>query len=306
MGQMPPAPGKLVDVNGHRLHVYAMSEGSPTVVFESGGASWSLDWYLVQSRVAKFAATCSYDRAGFGWSDLGPKPRTAGQIAGELHALLEKAEVKKPYLFVGASFGGHIVRLFAKRYPSEVIGMVLVDARHEAINQRMPAAWRELERTGKALHQFLLLASRIGALSMLGKLMGEKAAPPIVSQLPAEIRPLYLAVGFQPKYFQSNLDELAAIGESDVQVSLAGSLDRLPLAVIRHGIPDLFSSMPIEQASEAERVWQGLQAELVQLSSDGQLLVAAESGHAIPIVQPDIVVEAVRQVLSRVGSRNAG
>ncbi len=293
----PPPIGKLIDIGGHRLHIYAAGEGSPTVVFEAGGGSWSLDWYLVQTEVAKFTGTCSYDRAGFGWSDPGPRPRTSEQIVKELHTLLTRAEVARPYVLVGASFGGHTVRLFAKHYPSEVAGMVLLDARHEALPSRMPPAWRQQETAGKGLYRFLLLASRLGALNGLGKLMGEKAAPPLVRKLPPEIRPVYLAVGFQPKYFESNLDELAASAESDKQLSAAGSLGRLPLTVMRHGIPDLFARLPTEQAQSAEQVWQELQAELGRLSSNSRLRVAEKSGHGLQIDQPGLVVDAIRHIV---------
>ena len=295
-----PPTGKLVDVGGHQLHIYSTGEGSPSVVFESGGASWSLDWTLVQSEAAKFTKASSYDRAGFGWSESGPTPRTSEQIVTELHTLLTRAEIKKPFILVGASFGGHTARLFAQKYPEEVAGVILLDARHEAIDSKMPPAWKKLEAAGKGMYQFMLLASRVGALNLLGKLMGEKAAPPIVMKLPPEIRTTYLEVGFQSKYFQSNLDELAAIGKSDKQLSLTGSLGNIPVTVIRHGIPDLFARMPVEQAKQAERVWQELQAELTQLSSNSQLIVAEKSGHGIQIDQPDLVVDAIHQMVETI------
>jgi len=295
-----PPIGKLVNIGSHRLHIYSAGEGSPSIVFESGGASWSLDWNLVQTEVAKFTNACSYDRAGFGWSESGSNPRTSEQIVTELHTLLTKAEIKKPYILVGASFGGHTARLFAKRYPDEVSGIILLDARHETINSKMPPAWKKLEVTGKRMFQFMLLASRLGALNLIGKLMGEKAAPPLVMKLPPNIRNTYLEVGFQPKYFQSNLDELAASNESDKQLSTTGSLGNIPLTVIRHGIPDLFASMPFEQAKQAEIVWQEVQAELAKLSSNSQMLVAETSGHAIQIDQPGLVVDAIRQMVETV------
>ena len=295
-----PPTGKLVDVGGHQLHIYSTGEGSPSVVFESGGASWSLDWALVQSEAAKFTKASSYDRAGFGWSESGSTPRTSEQIVTELHTLLTRAEIKKPFILVGASFGGHTARLFAQKYPEEVAGVILLDARHEAIDSKMPPAWKKLEAAGKGMYQFMLLASRVGALNLLGKLMGEKAAPPIVMKLPPEIRTTYLEVGFQSKYFQSNLDELAAIGKSDKQLSLTGSLGNIPVTVIRHGIPDLFARMPVEQAKQAERVWQELQAELTQLSSNSQLIVAEKSGHGIQIDQPGLVVDAIHQMVETI------
>jgi len=295
-----PPIGKLVSVGSHQLHIYSTGEGSPSVVFESGGASWCLDWNLVQSEVAKFTNACSYDRAGFGWSESGSNPRTSEQIVTELHTLLTKAEIKKPYILVGASFGGHTARLFAQKYPEEVAGIILLDARHETINSKMPPAWKKIEVTGKGMYQFMLLASRLGVLNLLGNLLGEKAAPPIVMKLPPEIRTTYLEVGFKPKYFQSNLDELAAICESDEQLSKTGSLGNIPLAVIRHGIPDLFASMPVKQAKQAEIVWQELQAELAKLSSNSQMIVAEKSGHGIQIDQPSLVVDTIRQMIETV------
>ncbi len=295
-----PPIGKLINIGSHQLHLYSIGEGNPSVIFESGGASWSLDWNMVQTEVAKFTNACSYDRAGFGWSDPGPTPRTSEQIVTELHTLLTKAEIKKPYILVGASYGGHTVRLFAKKYPEEVAGVILLDARHEAINSKMPPAWKKLEASGKGMYRFMLLASRLGLLNVLGKLMGEKAAPPIVMKTPSEIRTTYLEVGFQPKYFQSNLDELAASRESDKQLSVSGSLGNIPLIVLRHGIPDLFAGMPVEQAKQAEIVWQELQAELANLSSNSQMIVAEKSGHGIQIDQPRLVVDAVLQMVESV------
>ena len=157
-----------------------------------------------------------------------------------------------------------------------------------------------MERAGKGMYQTMLLASRLGLLNLLGKLMGERAAPPIVMKLPPEIRPLYLEVGFQPKYFQSNLDELAASAQSDKQLSATGSLGNIPLTVIRHGIPDLFASMPADQAEQAEQAWQELQGDLAELSSNSQLLIAQKSGHAIQIDQPSLVVETIRQMVESV------
>ena len=299
---LPPPVGELIDVGGHRLHIHATGAGRPTVVFEAGGAGWSMDWHLVQTQVAQFTRVCSYDRAGFGWSDPGPRPRTSGQIVKELHTLLMKARVNPPYILVGASFGGHTARLYTSRYPAEVAGIVLLDARHDALTAQMPPAWRQQETAGKGLYQFLLLTSRLGALNLLGKLMGEKATPPIVMQLPPQIRALYLAVGFQPKYFESNLGELAASVESDRQLGASGPLGAVPLTVIRHGIPDLFSRMPAEQARQAELVWQELQTELSRLSSNSRLLVAERSGHGIQIDQPEIVVESIRQTVEFVRS----
>ena len=129
-----PPPGRMVDIGGWRLHLNCTGqrkEGARTVVLESGSGDFSVDWGLVQPEVARFARICSYDRAGAGWSDLGPRPRTWRQVAYELHTALHKAGEKGPYFLVGQSLGGLLIRVYASQYPKEVAGMVLVDSTHE-------------------------------------------------------------------------------------------------------------------------------------------------------------------------------
>src|SRR5215510_4849574 len=122
-----PPPGKLVDIGGWRLHLNCTGEvraSQPTVILESGIGDFSVEWSLVQPDVSKFARVCSYDRAGDGWSEMGPHPRTFHQIAYELHTLLDKADVKPPLVLVGHSYGGGLVRQYQSIYPSEVAGIV--------------------------------------------------------------------------------------------------------------------------------------------------------------------------------------
>src|SRR6266702_6080953 len=130
-----PPPGQLIDLGGWRLHLNCLGKAAasqPTVILEAGAGDFSVDWSLVQPGIARFARVCSYDRAGSGWSDLGPRPRTLHQIVWELHTLLDKAGVKPPFVLVGHSYGGWLVRLYASTYPADVAGngagMVLVEA----------------------------------------------------------------------------------------------------------------------------------------------------------------------------------
>jgi pimeloyl-ACP methyl ester carboxylesterase len=125
-----PAPGEMVSVSGHDMHIYCTGKasGSSTVVMDSALGGGLLDWQTVQPKVAPFARVCSYDRSGIGWSESGPNPRTSQRIVRELHALLADAGEEGPYVLVGHSFGGANVQLYASEYPGEVAGMVLVDS----------------------------------------------------------------------------------------------------------------------------------------------------------------------------------
>src|SRR4029077_6722675 len=118
-------PGHLVDAGGFRLNLYCMGSGSPTVVFDSGWGDWAPAWSKVQPEIAKWTRVCSYDRAGTGFSDPGPMPRTSVHIAEELRTALRHDGIGGPYILVGSAFGGDNVRTFADLYMDEVAGLVL-------------------------------------------------------------------------------------------------------------------------------------------------------------------------------------
>src|SRR5205809_7581444 len=120
-------PGRFFDVGGFRLHLNCQGKGSPVVVFDSALGGSSLSWALVQPEIAAMTRACSYDRAGFGWSDAGPMPRTAGRIADELDVLLRRAGEVPPYVLVGHSFGARVMRVFAARHRADVAGLVLIE-----------------------------------------------------------------------------------------------------------------------------------------------------------------------------------
>ena len=128
-------PAKLVDAGGFRLNVRCFGTGSPTVVFDAGWGDWSPAWATVQPIVARWTRTCSYDRAGNGLSDAGPFPRTSARIARELHAALQAAGERPPFVLVGHSFGAFNMRLYADQYLPDVAGIVLVDGASEGQNR---------------------------------------------------------------------------------------------------------------------------------------------------------------------------
>src|SRR3712207_2549671 len=114
-----PPPGEMVDVGGYGLHIDCVGKGGPTVVLDAGSGLFSAQWVRVQRQVSHTTRVCAYDRAGMGWSEMGPDPRDARRITGELHALLTKAGIEEPYVLVGHSFGGMYMQTYAARYPEE-------------------------------------------------------------------------------------------------------------------------------------------------------------------------------------------
>ena len=303
IARLYPPPGQLVEAGRgelgapYRLHLYCTGQGNPAVILAAASGAWSLDWSLVQPQVARFTRVCSYDRAGYGWSDSSPRPRTSQHIAEELFQVLQNAAVEGPYLLVGHSFGGHTVRLLAHEHSAQVSGMVLVDARPEDIGERMPELREMLDRS---ISTYELL----GPLARLGlfQLSAFENPPQYVDGFPPKIQEQYRAIDYQEKFFDALAGEGAAMPESDAQVRTAGSFGDLPLVVITHDVPDWFPpGMEQGERDRAEPLCQEQQGIFSEkLSSNGKLVVAQNTGHAIPETNPQVVVEAIRQMMSKI------
>src|SRR3712207_6165744 len=174
-----PPPRQLVEVGGFRLHIQCIGTGSPTVVLDAGLSGSSLDWNLVQPELGRTTRVCAYDRAGMGWSDPGPQPRTPRQIAGELHTLLTNAGIAGPYVLVGHSLAGKNVRLFTIAHPEQVAGMVLVDARSEYVDANTsPAEVQAFQQALAAQASQYRVARSLGLVRLIGaSLWGGPAMP---------------------------------------------------------------------------------------------------------------------------------
>lgn len=301
-----PAPGQLVDVGGYNLHIVCQGEGNPTVVIDAGNGDFSLGWSLVQPGVAEFTRICTYDRAGYGWSEPGSGPRTAEQMANELHTLLSNAGIAGPFVLVGHSLGGYNVRMYAELYPEEVAGMVLVDAGHEDQLTRLPSEYIQITQQQNGYMFVMRLMARFGILRLLGQSAGEQALPPHIQRLPEDIKDVYVTMLSHPSYFDATLKEFQALEETCSQVRMTGNLGDRPLAVLTAGnsvdVETLQSiglppDFPIDQI---QPIWLTLQQELALLSSKSMHLVIEDSGHAIHIDRPDLVIDTIEQIVKQV------
>lgn len=299
-----PPPGKLVSIGTHRLHILVTGEGSPTVILDSGLPATVLSWSLVQPEVSPFARVASYDRAGLGWSDLGPSPRTSRRIVEELHALLRAAKLPPPYVLVGHSFGGFTARLFAGCYPEEVVGLVLVDPIHPEEWQHPEPQLRTKLSGGARLARYGAWVVRLGAgrfIALLGRMGALGAARFLVtvitggvvsrdnnrmapaSKLPEALRPAASHFWLLPKAYLALAGQVEALPESAAQVAKVKNLGDIPLRVLSAGQP------------APERL--ALQEAAARLSSTGKHIIASECGHWIQLDQPAAVVEAIREVV---------
>jgi pimeloyl-ACP methyl ester carboxylesterase len=298
-----PAPGQLVDIGTHRLHIRCEGEGTPAVIFDAALGASSLSWSLVQPAVARITRACAYDRAGFGWSEAGPLPRTAGRIADELQDLLRRAPVGPPYVLVGHSFGGLVMRLFAARHREDVAGLVLIEP-------AIPEEWatpgdeqRLLIARGARLCDYGAVAAKGGlarAVSMLvglGALGPARALVALISRgtlrredegilapiwkLPPEARRVLTHAWTQPKFFAALGSQIRTICDSASEVLRRAPADYedLPLVVI---------SAATASARRLES-----DARLARMSTRGRHVLVENSGHWIPLDAPHVVVETI-------------
>lgn len=287
-----PPPGRMVEFDGKRSHLSCAGSGSPTVVLEGGlGVAGSLTWSDVQPEVAEHTRVCSYDRAGFLWSEPREEPRDADRITGELDALLDAAGESPPYVMVGHSIGGLLVRVYADRFPGEVAGVVLVDAAHPGQYDRYPDA--VLDHLSEA-EPSLPPRPLFRAWATIGgyRLLMPDPEDPIVAHLPRTV-----PWGF--------LGERAARDAIHERAAAAGTLGDRPLVVLTAGAPTRYPGLSDEELEALYETWTTLQAELVELSTRSVQRTVEGATHDIHREDPDAVVEAVRDVVDAVGGAAA-
>ena len=302
---LPPAPGELIDVGGYSLHLYCTGEGGPAVILDAGLGDWSINMANLQEQIAEFTQVCTYDRAGYGWSDEGPEPRTSQQIVDELAALLENGEVEPPYILAGHSFGGVNVMMFAAQHPELVEAVVLLDASHpeqmDALNAEVPEIVA-LEESAAVAYQGMLEMAEAGA--PVPQEMLDAFRPQGITDEQFEI---WSQVVVQPKSLRAMINELASLNDSLAQAQEVDTLGDIPLVVIAHGVKlgDMMTDEDLaamgvtrEIMDTYEALWRGFQEDYLTYSTDSTLIIADQSHHYVYVTQPDLVVEAIQELIS--------
>jgi pimeloyl-ACP methyl ester carboxylesterase len=308
-----PAPGRLVDIGGRRLHAVSLGRGTPTVVLDAAIAASSLSWARVQPVVARDTCVCAYDRAGLAWSDPPAETPAFARMVDDLEACLAALACAAPYVLVGHSFGVFMALTFATRHPREMAGLVLVDP---------PSEWMHLDQQRARMLRGGVLLSRIGSLlARVGivracltlltggapaapryfvKIFGPTTAATIerlvgeVRKLPPESHPVVQALWCQPKCFEAMAGHLRVLPEATASAGAIGSLGDLPVIVISSG----------DQTADVRAAHE----KLAKMSSRGRVVLASKSGHWVPYDEPELIVDAIREIVEDFraqGAKNA-
>jgi pimeloyl-ACP methyl ester carboxylesterase len=290
-----PPPGRLVDVEGHRMHITCAGGGTPAVVIIPGLGETSSDWEAVHRALASHTTACAYDRPGLGWSEPAPGRPTAAGMAHDLRSLLNLAEITPPFVLVGHSLGGLLARMFTSLYPGEVCGVVLIDSSHPQQARRLPRIRLLDHRGGKLAGVALDYAHSVGSNVMR------------LSLRPKESAGKRVASRLFPHGRRAGTKELFAFAAiSRATTKAARHLGDLPLAVITSSERD--PNLPAGSRAQRARsrfypVWAQLQDELADLSTSSTHVIAACAGHHVHLDDPDLVIETVVGLLELVRQR---
>jgi pimeloyl-ACP methyl ester carboxylesterase len=296
LSQGYPPPGRLIDIGGRKLHLYCSGKGTPTVVLMAGGGAFSIDWALVQPKVAQDTRVCSYDRAGLAWSDPGPADETVEQTISDLHILLKNGEEKGPYLLVGASVGGIYIQAYQRAFPKEVAGLVFSNSSNRIgrlVNGKPGLIWELTEEQIRST--FPLAASDKGP--------APTSEDDPFDRLPPDLRAvrLWLDIKLWQRWEPTKekpdstlswrKEFLKEFAETDARKYPLGSL---PVLVIS-GEPSAPESELHTHDEAAPR--------LDFLSSNDIHVTATGSGHEIHLYKPDIVIEALARTVQAIRTR---
>jgi pimeloyl-ACP methyl ester carboxylesterase len=296
------APGRLIDIGEKcRLYVIEKGSGGPTVLFESGIAATNLNWFHIQETVSHFTYTASYDRSGLGWSSPCRTARTPCNIAAELHTMLEGAGIKPPYILVGHSFGGLVMRKYALMYPEDVVSVLLVDPmRCEEWPPLNPSKQSELDR-GKKLSRYAIPIARFGLarlavtslLCRSGRISAKLAGAAgtggrhvlgrvteEVGKMPREVWPIVAAHWSRPGYYAGMRSHVMSVPDTVREMNDAEPIHGIPVLVLTPG-----KSTPLSEAR------------LGRIGDNVQQVIAPASAHWIHLDEPELVIDSIREMV---------
>lgn len=295
----PQPVGRLISIGSRRLHIRCTGIGSPTVIVENGGAAFSFDWALVQPEVQRFTRICTYDRAGYAWSDPGPEFDTFDQASRDLHQLLANRGVDGPYVLVGHSLGGMLVRYYQAKYPRDVVGVVLVDSSHEESFEPVGTKIVRIPELSRNEYQDLLEEAKAHRPKNPEPDPVPTTIFPPYDKLPAQFQTLHLwalkKILPLVKTWGLNLQfDLSRLHQMRIQTP--HPLGKLPLVVLTASRFDAVAP-PGMTADEARQDHLRLQNDLAQLSTNARHIMVSSSGHSIYLDQPQVVIRSIAAVV---------
>ena len=296
-----PPQGKLVDIGGRRIQLDCRGTGSPTVVFEAGlDINGSLSWSAVHDEIAKTTRACAYSRAGIMWSDPKDGPQNGKNIAEDLHATLARAGEQPPFVMVGHSLGGPYIMTYTKYFGQDVAGLVFVDSSHPDQVQRFNAV------TSYSPSSMITLIKAGAAFAWTGAVrMVPLATQGVPHQPPRAVRAM---AAYAPTSLGSMLKEIESMDETLAEAGSFTQLGKRPLYVLTSMAPlpqEALAALKLtpEQGRQYKEIWKGMHDEEASWSSNSRHQLVADAGHYIQFDRPDIVIEAVRSVVSDIRAR---
>ena len=284
-----PAQGQSVTVGDHTLNVTSKGNGGPLVVFESGiDQGGAMVWGRVQDQTAMFTSTLSYDRAGIMWSERGGNPKTCVAMADELYEVLRKSNMQGPYILVGHSVAGYILRSFVARHAAEIAGIVLVDAAHPdqwnrfppVLNKNLPPLW------------VIRLASNTGAVRLF--------MPSVYPGISKNDSLNVVVNAYFPVSLPTVAEEFAYVRSLADEAAKISTFGDIPLIVITGTGESRKDDYPSEALAKTfDTLWGEMQTDLLKMSTRSRHVLASRSGHFIMLDQPEVVLEAIRELVNQ-------
>ena len=284
--QVAGVSGKLYDVGGYSMHLYCTGEGSPTIVLSSGLGDDFTSWAKVQPALSRQTRVCSYDRAGFGWSESRPGVQDANAISAQLHQLIGAAAVQRPFVLVGHSISGIYLRSYAAHYPDDLAGLVFVDGATPLQDDRIAKELVKIQEDQRREMPWQKLLMMLGWYRLQGDCT---AIPPGFEAYSAWIK-ADSCIPSQMDAMENELDAERVSGEETIH---AGPFGNLPVLVLSRDPNVLAPNWPAAVAKANSIVWGQMQEEAKGLSGQSRRIIAKGSDHYLQNDRPDLVIREI-------------